>query len=116
MRQGNQKFKTCLATERVQGQPGQLSESVLCSTGPVPTKAVTMDQALYEGNILLHRVFHVSYLMFITVRDAGPIFLPSLQIQELGEGLRVQKSKLGVVAQTCNPRTWETVTGGLLLV
>lgn len=55
-------------------------------------------------------------MMFITVRDPGPVFLPSLQIQELGEGLRVQKSKLGVVAQTYNPRIWEAITGGLLLV
>lgn len=59
----------------------------------------------------------------ITVQDAGPVsanHLPSLQRQELGEGLRVQKSKLGVVswdtAQIYNPRTWEAVTGGLLLV
>lgn len=61
--------------------------------------------------------------MLITVRDAGPVsanYLPSLQIQESVEGLRVQKSKLGVVnwgiAQIYNPRTWEAVTGGLLLV
>lgn len=54
--------------------------------------------------------------MLITVQDAALSLIPILPIQELGEGLRVQKSQLGVMAQTYNLRTWESATGGLLLV
>lgn len=62
---------------------------------------------------VLHRsVAHVSCVMLILAQHAGPGFTLIFQLQELRKGLRVQKPKLRLVAQTCSPRTWEAATGG----